>query len=252
VVGQSPSDSNDKGAVATCPTGKRVTGAGGDITSGAGQVLLDGIVPNSGLTSVTTFGFEDGSGFAGSWLLRSYAICATPPAGLTRVSRTTSLLTGGVLMSNNGCPVGRQVVGVGGDINGGNGEVVLIRISPTADLTNSLAGANEDDTGYANSWSLTAHAICATSPPGLELVTETSDPASDPASVTATCPSGKNLLGTGAATIVGVGSGGSGQVVLDDVRPNALLTSVIVTAIEDETGFDGDWTLEAHAICANP
>jgi hypothetical protein len=244
VVGQSPSDSNDKGAVASCPAGKQVTGAGGDITSGAGQVVIDGIVPNSALTQVSVFGFEDGNGFAGSWLLRSWAICATPRAGLQRVSQTSSLQSTGLLLSNADCPVGRQVVGVGGDINGGDGEVLLSRISPASDLTNSFAGASEDETGFANNWTLTAHEICATSPAGLELVTETSDPASDPASVTATCPSGKNLLGMGAAI-------DSGQLVLDDVRPNALLTSVIVTAIEDETGFDGDWTVQAHAICAN-
>ena len=58
---------------------------------------------------------------------------------------------------------------------------------------------------------------------------------------------GKNLLGTG-----GVIFGGPGEVVLDDLRPDALLTHVTVTGLEDENGFAGEWVAGAHAICANP
>ena len=60
----------------------------------------------------------------------------------------------------------------------------------------------------------------------------------------ATCPAGKNLLGTG-------GEGGGSAVVMDDLRPNAALTSVTVTGIEDETGKESDWDVTAYAICAN-
>lgn len=35
-------------------------------------------------------------------------------------------------------------------------------------------------------------------------------------------------------------------------RPNTSLTQATVVAAEDETGFAGDWLLNAHAICANP
>jgi len=65
--------------------------------------------------------------------------------------------------------------------------------------------------------------------------------------VAATCPSGKNLLGTGADI-----SSGLGQVALDDVRPSAALTSTTVTALEDETGLATDWNLIPFSICANP
>jgi hypothetical protein len=92
-----------------------------------------------------------------------------------------------------------------------------------------------------------ARVVCADPPPGLQLVSATSDPDSDPAGVPASCPPGKNLLGTGAEI-----NGGAGQVVLDDVRPNAQLTTVTATALEDETGTSNVWSVRAHAICADP
>lgn len=127
-------------------------------------------------------------------------------------------------------------------------QVVLDKVTPKADLTGVTATAVEDPTGFSDDWSMDALAICANPPPGLELVTTEGDPDSDrTAGVTATCPAGKNLLGTGADI-----NGGSGQVSLDDVRPNDSLRTTTVTAIEDETGFAGDWSVNAHAICANP
>ena len=88
--------------------------------------------------------------------------------------------------------------------------------------------------------------VCAFAPRGLELVEETVGPDSDPASVMAGCPSDKQLLGTGALIV----QGGT-EVVLDDVRPEPDLSGVTVTALEDQTGFSGQWFLRAHAICAS-
>ena len=65
--------------------------------------------------------------------------------------------------------------------------------------------------------------MCANPPPGLQLVTAASEFDSDPASVTATCPTGKNLIGTGGEIAAGLG-----QVMLDDLRPDASLTNVTV------------------------
>ena len=65
-------------------------------------------------------------------------------------------------------------------------------------------------------------------------------------SLTATCPSGKHLLGTGAFI-----DDGFGQVMFDDIRPDALLLGVTVSSAEDESGSDGTHTTTAYAICAN-
>ena len=40
--------------------------------------------------------------------------------------------------------------------------------------------------------------------------------------------------------------------ILDDIKPNAALTSATATAIEDGDGFDSSWKLSAYAICADP
>jgi hypothetical protein len=105
----------------------------------------------------------------------------------------------------------------------------------------------EDETGTAGSWRIRAYAICADPPPGLELITATSPFESDPASVKASCPSGKNLLGA-----AGEITSGFGEVVMDDLRPDAALTSVTVLGLEDQNGTSSNWNLTAYAICANP
>jgi hypothetical protein len=253
VVTKTPSDSEDKAEVAECPAFKQLTGGGGDITGGSGQVSLTEIFPaDVALTGFLAAGEEDGNDFAGDWFLRIYGICATPLPGLELVSFSNPSPDSPTIGSVGGdlCTGGKRVVGVGGEISGGDGQVVLARVNTVATLTSVFLTGREDEDGYADNWSRTVYAICATPPPGLELVTAESDPDSDPASVTARCPAGKNLLGVG-AEIVGLAIADGGQVVLDDVRPNALLTSVTVTGLEDETGFAKDWFLRADAICAN-
>jgi hypothetical protein len=242
-------DSNDKADLAPCPAGQQVTGGGGDITGGSGQVSLTGIFPgDSALTDFLAVGQEDGNDFAGNWSLRIYAICTTPLPGLELVSLESSPGSGDFGFVDAACPVGKRLVGVGGGINGGDGQVVLDRVfpDPQSNLQRMVVAAFENENGFANDWSLTAHAICATPPAGLELVAAASDQDSVPASVTATCPAGKNLLGA-----AGQIPGGLGEVVMDDLRPNALLTSVTLTGLEDETGYASDWLLVAYAICAN-
>lgn len=68
--------------------------------------------------------------------------------------------------------------------------------------------------------------------------------------VTATCPAGKVLTGTGYEI-----NGATGEVVVDDLRPNGSTvtapTAVTVGAYEADP-FAGNWTVTAYAICANP
>jgi hypothetical protein len=250
VVVASLTDSvSPKSVTATCPAGKQVTGVGGDITGSGGEVRLDDLIPlGPTLQSVFVTGFEDENGTFSNWLLRAYAICATPLPGLEVVSNSspTDSFSKNVTAT---CPAGTKLVGAGGELTNGAWQVALDEVLPFPAVPFAVRATGvEDENGYASNWTVTVHAICANPPPGLELVTAQSDPDSDfSASVPATCPSGKNLLGTGADIVAGFG-----QVVLDDVRPNAALTRNTVTAVEDETGLASDWTVIAHAICANP
>jgi hypothetical protein len=52
------------------------------------------------------------------------------------------------------------VIGMGGDINTSNGQVVLDAVFPGLDLTTGGFSAWEDDTGNTASWSVTGYAIC--------------------------------------------------------------------------------------------
>jgi hypothetical protein len=61
----------------SCRTGKKVVGAGGDITGGVGRVVMDDITPDSSLSNVRVAAHNTQAGPVGDWVLRAYAICAT-------------------------------------------------------------------------------------------------------------------------------------------------------------------------------
>jgi hypothetical protein len=256
VSASSPTDSANKDVSARCPAGKQVTGAGGDITGGFGQVVLDRIVPfpnSTPLSGVFVQGAEDETGTTNNWSVGAYAICTRPPPGLQPVSATSALDSSDPKLAIAFCPAGKNLLGAAGAINGGGGQVVMnmIRAGRTPGDRRPMGvivSGFEDENGFAGNWSLTADAICANPPRGLEQVIATSPFDSDEISrVTATCPVGKYLLGAGGE----IYAGGS-QVLLDDFRPNAALTSVTVTGIEDENGFADDWAVTAYANCASP
>ena len=236
-----------KSTSATCPAGKVQTGGGGEITGGGGQVRFD--QPGG---AGSALGMEDGNGTSALWYARAFSICHTALAG------REALLASGALNSTNpkstlrACPDGKLLTNAAAasyDANGtsfGN-HIILDDITPNPALTGMFATAFEDESGTAASWRVNAYAICATPPPGLELVAAQSSETSPPSnSATATCPLGKTLLGTGADL-----SGAIGEVVIEDIRPDVLLRSVTATAAEDETGVTSEWFVRALAICAD-
>jgi hypothetical protein len=236
---------------ADCPSDWEATGGGATVNGGRGQVRIHNITPTIGRADAA----EDENGFSGEWFLRAFAVCATPLPGLddeSNLSPENSTSPKSVTVT---CPAGTRVVGAGGagPLEGevvsdpAEFQVVLDDITPNAALTSVTATAYEDETGFGRDWDVFAYANCAIPPPGLERVVATTPSNSSNKSVTATCPSGKNLLGTG-----GDITGGLGQVVLGAVEPNAALTSVTVTGLEDETGRAANWSLRSYAICANP
>jgi hypothetical protein len=249
---QTATDSLNKTATAGCgiALGRQVTGGGFDVTSGAGEVLVPRLVPSGSIFSADAF--EDEDGLAGSWFLRAYAICAPPLPGQEIVSATSPNDSTDKVVSA-ACPASKRTIGTGAEVIGQPGQILLDRIvpntgtNPATALTGVSVAAFEDETGTTGDWQLRAIAVCANPPPGLELVTTLSDTDSDPSSVPATCPAGKNLLGTGAEI-----RGADGQVVLDDLRPSPQLQSTTVTGLEDGTGTTAPWRLIAYAICANP
>jgi hypothetical protein len=245
----SPSDSaSPKSVTASCPTGKNLIGVGAERTGGGGQVGTTGIIPNdSAMTAVFVRQNEDETGFTGNWSVTADAICANASRRVTNTSLTNS--NAFKLTPTPFCQGGKQIVGVGGDITGGNGQVTIQDFRVSSALTDATLHAFEDDTGFGGNWSLRAYGVCTTPLPGQELVTEaTAVDSTSPKSTKAGCPVGKQLVGMGVDT----NPSGSGQVIVEDLIPNSILTTATVQAFEDVSGFTGDWGLVAQAICADP
>lgn len=250
VVAVSSNDSAAKTVGVTCPTGKRLSGTGAEITGGFGQVGLHFLIPTLDLTNVTGAAFEDETGTPNNWSLRSYGICHTPLPGQVRVLASSAIDSTAVKTAFAACPAGTKVIGGSGAVAGvgAEGQVFISRMSPNQPLSTFGVIASEDETGTGVNWSVTAYAICANPPPGLEVVFGSDLSGSDELfSHTTSCPAGKYLLG---------GSGGiapstQGEVRVDDLRPNAALNAMTVTGIEDETEYSGDWSANAEVICAN-
>jgi hypothetical protein len=193
-------------------------------------------------------------GLAGSLLATTSPAAAAVP-GLVRVSATSASDSLDFKSVTATCPVGKALIGTGYQINGATGEVVVDDFrpngGPAAAPTSLFVGAYEEDP-FAGNWTITAFAICANPLPGLVRIASTGASGSlDFQSVTATCPAGKALLGTGYEL-----NGALGEAVVDDFVPSggtaAAPTSLFVGAYEADPNFLGNWTITAYAICANP
>lgn len=158
----SPSTSFGKSAIATCPTGKQVVGAGGETSGGVGRVEIDDLTPSSDHTRVTVTGFETEGGTNDNWSITAHAMCADPLPGLEVRALSSDFGSFDGQTVTETCSAGKKVVGAGGEITGGLGQVIMDGITPNANLTSVTVNAREDGNHTSNNWNLTAYAICAT------------------------------------------------------------------------------------------
>ncbi len=249
VSATSPLNSQNKSVAATCPSGKRLLGMGADLNTFVGQVLLDDLRPDAGLTSVTVNALEDETGNSTNWSVTAYAVCSAPVQGLTRVSVSGALDSTPNRVVRAPCPGGRQLTGAGGDINTFNGQIVLDATFPELDASGSGFAAFEDDTGNTTNWSLTAYAICANSE---QRVVVKDGPSTAPKRVVSpACATGQRL--TGAA---GELTGGFGSVLIAGwfiAPPPATIVSYdAVPTIGPADGQQSPWSFSAYALCSTP
>jgi hypothetical protein len=178
--------------------------------------------------------------------LASQASAAVP--GLQRITKFGALDSSSTKSLAADCPLGQQMLGAGAGIAGGFGSVYIDDIRPNSVPNRLTATGFENGDSTGQNWRIKAIAICANPLPGMQVV-----PAQSPTdslntkSVTAECPTSKRLIGTGAEL-----TGGLGRVVIDDIRPNSLLTRVTATGFEDRRGNPDNWSVTAYAICADP
>src|SRR5262245_40912863 len=129
----------------------------------------------------------------GSATITIAAPAAAAVSGLERV-QATSLDSGDEGSATANCPGGKFVVGAGASISNGQGKVVLEGVVPGSHSV--VAKAHTTDP-YPADWSVTAIAMCAYAPSGLELKPRTSINNSVDKRVQADCPLGKLLIGMG-------------------------------------------------------
>jgi hypothetical protein len=168
--------------------------------------------------------------------------------GLVRVSATSINDSSTTKTVSVACPTGTTVLGGGGEIVNGAGQVLLTALEPVPDTNSYRARGHEDDDGYTGSWRVTAYALCANSPAGLEYLSYTGSSQSTTFGhyVALRCPTGKHLIGYGGRT-----NNGNGDVSLEIVNPFDPY-EVLVLAAEDPNGYAGLWSLTAHLVCVTP
>lgn len=246
----SPSDSaSNKTVSVDCPAGQQLIGTGADIR-GAGfqRVVFDDIRVNSQLTRLTVTGFETEAGTTANWELKATAVCANPLPGLQMVQASSASDSQNTKTVTASCPAGKQLVGTGGEITGGLGQVVIDDLKPSSLLTKVTVTGFEDANGTSNSWRVDAYAICANPLPGLQLATKTSATDTSGKRIAAECPGGTSLLNA-----AGEITGGLGRVGMIEMAPaNPLTQSSNGAAIQIDSGAAPSWSLNAYAICATP
>ena len=169
VVWQTSPRSSDssRGAIATCPHGKKAISAGATVANGNGNVVLQFIMPNNNLDGASANAYEDETGYNGTWQLTAYAVCANSLLGLELVVSASPIGEGGhqSVTHQVECPDGKVVLGMGVYAFGGVpslGELYLFWLFTSEDHPSAaIVHAGTDETGFATAWFAGAYAICA-------------------------------------------------------------------------------------------
>jgi hypothetical protein len=248
-----------KTITATCPVGKELLGTGFEVTGGAGEVLVEDLVPNGGPatapTAVTANAVEEDP-LATGWSVTAYAICADPVPGLVRISATGPGNPNNFKGTTASCPATKTLTGAGYGITiGVGGEAEVDDFVPNGGVavapTSIAVGAFETDPNFAGNWSLSAYAICADPLPG-QVRVQAAGPGGSPdfQSATAVCPAGKTLTGGGYDLL-----GTNGEALVDDFRPGggvaAAPTSMTSLAYDADPNFAPNWIQLGYGICAD-
>jgi hypothetical protein len=233
-----------------CPAGKVPLG-GGAQTSGGQHLVITAARPISdaaGAGFIVTAEVDQG-GVAAPWTVSAFAFCAVAPPGYEVIplpNPPTSAPTAAVLAR---CSAGKNVIGSGGQIVGGNGQVDLTMGPNNLSGVASASGAEaaEDLDGFAGNYQLTAYAICARQNVFFDfqiVSNQTSSDVSPQKRLTVGCPSGYRATG-GAFSGVGLVSH------LLFFRPNVVTApaSIDFAAIGSATST-GTWSLSGTVYCA--
>jgi hypothetical protein len=181
------------------------------------------------------------------------AVLASPADAFPGLQRTTKTTLSDSSTSKKvaaRCPAGQNVIGGGGTVVGGRGQVVLERLEPVQDAAGArfVVAASEDETGYPMNWRLRAYALCTDPLPAFGILPSTSGLASSntPQNTISFCV-GQTQVGFGGRV-----NNGFGQVHLTNLTrgSNGQVDFTSIAAMEDANGFAGAWNVTGYAVCA--
>jgi hypothetical protein len=173
--------------------------------------------------------------------------------GIERITAASPTDSGASKSSLASCPAGKRVVGVGGEITGGFGEVAMTQVVPSNDLRHVFVNAQEDAIGSSRSWRVDAYAMCANPIAGAHVVSAIRTNVFDDTTARATCPAGEKIMSVG-GRISGSGTGTAGVNGRVGITGFTYPSSSIgdARAQERQTATTGTWSVEALAICGPP
>jgi hypothetical protein len=209
VAVQSPFDNQAaKSFSANCPAGQRVLG-GGAFTVGGVHAVITEMQPihTAPLDSFRVSAAADQSGIAGVWSFQVFAFCASVPSalGLEIVPHANLSTSAPSDRATAQCPPGKLLIGAGGKIDNGGGQVDLSLFTDLNGQTATAAQAfgKEDVDGFAGNYTVTGYSVCAVQfvtgdiqqlKTGVASLTEPS------LRSTVACPSGLRLTGLAGGT----------------------------------------------------
>jgi hypothetical protein len=187
-------------------------------------------------------------GVAAGVVVLSGSPASASPAGLQLVTATSAVNSTDFKSASATCPAGKKVIGGGAQANGlTSAELLVTQAYPDGTNNRFVAGVWEDEGRTADTWSVTAFAICANPLAGLEYVQ--TPLYTNIHGTWATCPAGKKLVGMG-----GYISNSDGQVALTGIFPasGSAPTRTETWVSEDDNGYSADYSIRSHSVCANP
>ena len=195
------------------------------------------------------------SWFATLVLVVAVAAATLPPAspasasipGWQIVSQRGAIRSGDTNTATASCPSDKVAIGGGYRIVNGGGlvDVKALSVGLIRAHEVTVTATAADPTRYPKDWYVFAIAVCADPIPGLERVWAWSPSSSTSTrGVSATCPPGKHVVGTG-FTILAQSARLAALVV-----PDSTLDSVQASAYEARPTSD-NWTIGVEAICVD-
>lgn len=166
---------------------------------------------------------------------------------VTRVS-TTSASTSTNKSVTATCPDGQNLIGTGGRVIGGGGEVLITDIVPSSSLR-SVTVAGGENGPYPETWQVGAVAVCSSAASNLSRVSATSEDngtSDSPKSAQVFCPDGQVALGMGYQL-----SGAAGNIFPNLLTPVGSPPDLVVVSAFEDLPYAPSWNLQVYAICGD-